>query len=259
MEIDLFTLAAQIINLIILLFLLRKFLYVPLLNAVETRQKLIADELQAAEDSRKNAQSIEKKYLRKLTGLEKEKQNILANVHAEAEKMSVNLNKEAEKQYKNAQEQWQKRLQAQQQSFEITLQKMIAEYFLRFSNKALREILGTDADDLALSRLINKIKSLSDEKKAKLLHPLQNKSNVLITTAHTLTAEKRNKIENFLHNELKIPVNVKFLYKQDAELISGITLQADEELIDWSMQSYLQEFQQNMNKEVSYLLSRGEK
>ena len=39
MGIDLFTLIAQIINLVILLYLLRRFLYIPVLKAVEQRQQ----------------------------------------------------------------------------------------------------------------------------------------------------------------------------------------------------------------------------
>ena len=41
MSIDLFTFFAQIFNLLLLLYLLRRFLYLPVLKAVDERQKFI--------------------------------------------------------------------------------------------------------------------------------------------------------------------------------------------------------------------------
>ena len=70
MQIDWWTFAAQIINLIILLFLLRKFLYIPVLKAVDARQKLIADELRKAADEHKKAARLTRECERRTAEIE---------------------------------------------------------------------------------------------------------------------------------------------------------------------------------------------
>ncbi len=49
MKIDWFTLIAQVINFLILVWLLRRFLYKPILKAVDEREKKIASQLKDAE------------------------------------------------------------------------------------------------------------------------------------------------------------------------------------------------------------------
>ena len=259
MGIDFFTLAAQIINLIILLFLLRKFLYAPLLKAVEHRQKMIADELYNAEKSRKQAKIAEDKYLHKLNELEKEKQRILTNIHDEAQKIAEQLKINAEKQYHDAQKQWKKRIIAQQNGFDTALQKMAAEQFMRFAEKAIHQIIGIEADDLATSCLMRRIAELSAEQRNNILEVFKNKKTITLCSAHKLSNAKRQSLEKFLRSALPISPNTKFIYANNAELISGITIQADEQMIDWSMQNYLQEFRHHVDQEMSYMLSRSEK
>ena len=98
MSIDLFTLIAQVINLIILLFLLRKFLYIPVLKAVEERQKLITSELKNAEETRVKAEELEKKCQQKLVDIENQKQAILLQTQNEAQELSNKLIGEAKEQ-----------------------------------------------------------------------------------------------------------------------------------------------------------------
>jgi len=78
-------LAAQVVNFFILLFILKKFLYKPILRVLEERKKKI-------EDSLKNAEEIE----RKLQLTEDEKEKILAKTSQEAQKLLDRVKKEIE-------------------------------------------------------------------------------------------------------------------------------------------------------------------
>ena len=78
-------LAAQVVNFLILLFILKKFLYSPILKVLENRRK-------TAEQTLKNAEEIEKKLL--LT--EEEKEKILAKATSDIQKMMDEAKKERE-------------------------------------------------------------------------------------------------------------------------------------------------------------------
>ena len=91
MSIDFFTLCAQIINLLILLFLLKKFLYLPILKVLVDRKKLLENEYKVAEIARKKAEVLEKNAQEKYSEIEHEKQKILAQSHEKADALEQKL------------------------------------------------------------------------------------------------------------------------------------------------------------------------
>lgn len=78
-------LTAQIVNFLILLVLLKKFLYKPLLKVLEERKQKIADSL-------KNAEEIEKKLLK----TEEDREKVLAKASNEAQKIVEEATKSAQ-------------------------------------------------------------------------------------------------------------------------------------------------------------------
>lgn len=78
-------LAAQVVNFLILLFILKKFLYKPVLKVLEERKQRIADSL-------KNAEEIERKLLQ----TEEEKERVLDKTQFEVEKMLNEAKREIE-------------------------------------------------------------------------------------------------------------------------------------------------------------------
>jgi len=76
-------LAAQVVNFLILLFILKKFMYKPLLKVLDQRKKTI-------EDSLKNAQEIERRLLQ----TEEDRDKILAKASQEAQKIADETKKE---------------------------------------------------------------------------------------------------------------------------------------------------------------------
>ncbi len=76
-------LAAQVVNFLILLFILKKFLYKPILKVLEERKKRI-------EDSLRNAETIEKKLLK----TQEDSEKILAKALEEAQKITEETKKD---------------------------------------------------------------------------------------------------------------------------------------------------------------------
>lgn len=58
MQIDYFTFAAQIINFLVLVFLLRHFLYRPVIRSMKEREQKISDQLKDAEEKRIQADQL---------------------------------------------------------------------------------------------------------------------------------------------------------------------------------------------------------
>jgi F-type H+-transporting ATPase subunit b len=253
MEIDWWTFAAQIINLIILLFLLRRFLYIPVLKAVSARQKLIADELKKAESARQEAQKITAECERRLAQIEVQKQEILKQTNITAEQFAANLRQEAEAQYKSAVANWQNKVIGEKQAFTLAMQNLIAEYFARFADSALTQMADVHLNDLVLAKFMEKL-----QQQTKVLPALfAEQKNFIIHTAQPLNDDNVRQIKKFLQEKAAVSNAAEFVVKINPVLICGVAIEAGGQQISWHLADYMQQFQQSLQNEMMQLLKRS--
>ena len=79
MLIDWFTVAAQVINFLILVWLLKRFLYKPVLNAIDEREKRIAAQLQDAEKKKAEALKEQADFQHKNEDIDHQRAALLAD------------------------------------------------------------------------------------------------------------------------------------------------------------------------------------
>lgn len=84
------TLIAQILNFLILLAILAKFAYKPLLNVMEERRNRIANDLDSAEKTRLEAESLKAEYTKQLADARQQATDIVEK----ANKIAQNLHDE---------------------------------------------------------------------------------------------------------------------------------------------------------------------
>ncbi len=257
MQIDWWTFIAQIINLVILLFLLRKFLYIPVLKAVEARQKVIADELAQAAEERNKAKALSLEFARKNKQTERQKQKILAAAQVEAEKLSVKLCAEAEAEYQKQRMEWQQKLIKEQKTFVTAVQNLLAKHFTQFAESALRQMANVDLNNLVITHFMDKVKKMPAAQKAMLKQTLTESDMVEIHSAQPLDEAIAHDLEHFLRTELDLPKRIGFFISIKPELVCGLELQAKEQLISWHLADYMQEFNRQTDKEMQQLLKRS--
>src|SRR5271156_6872201 len=97
MLIDWFTVGAQALNFIILVWLLKRFLYKPILNAVDAREKRIAAELADADAKRAEAQKERDEFQRKNEEFDQQRAALLSKATDEANAERQRLLDEARK------------------------------------------------------------------------------------------------------------------------------------------------------------------
>src|SRR5450631_3388047 len=97
MPIDWFTVIAQVINFLILVWLLKRFLYKPILHAIDEREKGIASQLAQAEAKKVEAQQERDDFQHKNEAFEKERAALLSKATNEAQAERQRLLDEARK------------------------------------------------------------------------------------------------------------------------------------------------------------------
>ena len=79
------TLIAQILNFLVLVFVLAKFVYKPVLGIMEERKNKIASDLETAENANNDAQAVKAEYAAKLADARQEAQAIIENARKTAQ------------------------------------------------------------------------------------------------------------------------------------------------------------------------------
>ncbi|MGD0134889.1 MAG: F0F1 ATP synthase subunit B, partial [Bryobacteraceae bacterium] len=97
MLIDWFTVGAQALNFLILVWLMKRFLYKPILNAIDEREKRIATELASADAKKAEAQKEHDEFQHKNTEFDQQRAALLSKATTDAQAEGQRLLDESRK------------------------------------------------------------------------------------------------------------------------------------------------------------------
>lgn len=120
---DPFLLGSQIVNFIIILYLLKRFFYKPVLDVLKKRENLIKEGLKQAEEGRKLFEESQKKEKEILAKAQNQARTILEETKIQAEKIAKEIEEKARK---NANEIVNSAIEKIKQEQEITEKKLSA-------------------------------------------------------------------------------------------------------------------------------------
>jgi F-type H+-transporting ATPase subunit b len=246
MNIDWFTVAAQAINFVVLLWLMRRFLYKPILNAIDEREKRIADELENAETKQNSAQKQKEEFDRKSEALNRQSDTFLKNARGEGEAERVRLLKEAREEAEKLRAERREALVAEEKALRKAVGRKTQNEVLDTTRKVLADLAGASLEEQVVGVLIRRLRDLDDAKKESLSSALQTPSGtVTVRTAFEMTPELRTITEapimEIVGKESKIE------YESAPDLISGIELVVDGQKVAWNVADYLSSIDQGLD------------
>ena len=149
---------AQIVNFLIIFFILKKFLYKPILEILKKRQTTIGESLKQAEETRLKLEKvvIEEKNILKNAQLQSKK--IIEDARAESMEIATQMNAEAAKQSEiilaGAKEQISRDSEEAEKRLAVSTSKLAAD----FLKKALKDIVTTKNQEEIISGALKKVK-----------------------------------------------------------------------------------------------------
>jgi F-type H+-transporting ATPase subunit b len=247
MIIDWFTVIAQALNFLVLVWLLKRFLYKPILNAIDEREKRIAHAL--AEAKARNAEALQEKndFNDKNKQLEQQRAALLAKATEDANAEGQRLRSEAQLAASAYTVKRQEALRREQQSLndEIT-QRTLKEVFA-ITRKTLMDLAGVSLEERMAEVFIIRLQELEDEKRKAIANVLTTSpSAVLVRSAFLLPPLLQKQIQQALKEIISPDINTSF--ETSPELISGIELTADGHKIAWSITEYLGSLEKSMTE-----------
>ncbi len=153
-------LIAQIVNFAILFFVLRKFLFKPILHLLDERAKKVAEGLKAAEANIKAKEEFETIKKTELKKSRDELEKILAAARLEAKTNGEEIIKKARSEAQNQAEKEFQQMQQRLQQEEKILQTKIANMAVELTKKILKESLDPSMQKNILQSQIKKMAKL---------------------------------------------------------------------------------------------------
>lgn len=247
MLIDWFTTIAQIVNFLILASLLKHFLYGPIIRAMDKREGRIAEKLQEAKQSRREAVEAKKKYREKTESLDREKESILHTVKDKAEQTRQDIMEQIRQETEEIRNRWRNDLREQQDSFLTELQSKSAEQIVILARKALQDLADQDLEEKMADVFIGHLQEMDQTMISQVRQSLTGStSTVVICSVFDVTPTVKKKLTKAIHTLLKNDSAVE--YEHQPKLIAGFRLKAGSMVIGWNLEEYLNDFQEEMQK-----------
>ena len=247
MLIDWFTVIAQVVNFLILVWLLKRFLYKPILEAVDAREKKVADELANADAKEAAAQKEKEEFRRKNEEFDQQRAVLLSKAKDEANAESQRLLEEARKEASDLRAKQQEALRNDKQNQNKEISHRAQQEVFAISRKALKDLAGMSLEECTIDVFAQRLHELEGNEKEQLATALSaSQGPVVIRTAYDLPQGQRDLIKKAIKETLEIEIQAKFETAPD--LISGIELTTNGEKVGWSIADYLTSLEKSIDE-----------
>ena len=161
MPIDWFTVIAQVINFLVLVWLLKRFLYKPILHAIDEWEKGIATQLAQAEAKKAEAQQERNDFQHKNEAFDKERAAILSKATNEAQAERQRLLDEARKDADSLRAKRQEDLRNEQRNLGQEIIRWTQQEVFAIARKTLGDLAATSLEERMGEVFVQRLRALS--------------------------------------------------------------------------------------------------
>ena len=254
MLIDWFTVGAQALNFLILVWLMKRFLYKPVLAAIDAREKGVAKELADAGATKAEAQKERDEFQHKNEEFDKQRTALLSKATDEATTERQHLLEAARKAADDLSAKRQAALRDNANSLNEAIRQRTQQEVFAIARKALKDLATTSLEERLGEVFTRRLREMDGPAKKNLGEALKTVSDAaLVRSAFELPVEQRAAIQNALNETFSSDIRVR--YEAAPDLISGIELTANGQKVAWSIADYLT----SLDKGVEELLNQTDK
>ena len=167
MLIDWFTIGAQALNFLILVWLMKRFLYKPILHAIDEREKRIATELANADKKKVEAQKESDEFRHKNEEFDQQRASLLSKATDEVKAEHQRLLDEARKAADVFRAKRQDALRNEQHSLNTKSPAGPSRRFLPLPERRLTDLAGTSLEEAMGEVFTRRVRELNDEAKGR--------------------------------------------------------------------------------------------
>jgi len=261
MHIDWFVFAAQIINFLILVALLKFFLYDRIVKAMDARQASVASRLEEAERLKEEAR-------KRLLDLEEQNRQIkertleiLNQAQKEAEEHRSRLLASAENDALQSRRRWRETLAREREAFYESLRLKAGTFIFSTIRRILEDMAGQDLESRVVDVFVERIGAMDASQQEMLRRSLDSgPREIVVVSAFELSRDQKEKIIDAVRPYISEDVHVRC--EVSPANLAGIELLTHGYRLAWNMEGHLAEleeaFRNALKEEIPELGIDGE-
>jgi F-type H+-transporting ATPase subunit b len=246
MLIDWFTVCAQVLNFLILVWLLKRFLYKPILHAIDEREKQIAAVLADADTRKTDAQRKLDEFIHKNDEFDRQRTALLTEVKEEVNAERQRLLEMARKESDAFRSMLKETAVNQRDTLHRNFMTRARQEIFAIVRKTLADLAGASLEERIAEVFIRRLHEMSEEEREILTKVLRSTSSpVLIRSAFNMPLSQRNAIHSAINEIMDGETKIRF--ESEPDLLSGIELITDGHKVAWSIAAYLESLEKSVD------------
>lgn len=238
MQIDWLTVTAQIVNFLILVWLLQHFLYGPITSAMATREERIENRVAEAERARADAEAEAERLRDERSELAEARERELQRAREEARDTREALAREAREEVDEKRRAWHAQLRDEREDFLDQLRRRAGDAFHRLARRALVDLADADLEERIARTFVGQLRELDDQP----CRALAAAGSATVKSRFELPAGAKRQLTKAIHDLMGQDVTVA--YATDEKLPGGIVLEAGSRQVAWTLDSWLDGLQE---------------
>ncbi len=250
MLIDWFTVGAQALNFLILVWLMKRYLFQPTLNAIDVREKRIAADLADADAQKAEAQKERDEFQQKNESFDQERAALLTKATDEAKAERGRLLDQARTDADALSAKRAESLASEGEHLHSAIRRRTQDEVFSIARKTLHDLADTSLEARIGDVFTSQLREMDNAAKAVLADALKATPSdpSVIRSAFELPEEQRAAIQNALNETFSADIPLRFETAPD--VISGIELTSHGQKIAWSIADYLTSLEKNVGELV---------
>jgi len=245
MLIDWFTVGAQVLNFLVLVWLLKRFLYKPILNAIDAREKRIAAELADADTKKAESQKERDEFQAKNKAFDGQRAALMAKVADEAKAERERLLGEAHKEVDELRAKQESSLRSERTRLSVEITRLATGEVFEIARKALADLATVSLEERIGEVFTRRLREMDAKAKASLAGALRTSSEpAVVRSTFDLGTEQRAAIQNALNEDFSAEIHVRF--ETVPVGICGIEMTVNGQKVAWNIADYLSTLEQKV-------------
>jgi len=237
MHIDWFVFLCQIVNLLLLLWLLKKFLYGRIIAAMDAREAKIASTFEEAEKAREAARASEARYGERLRALEAEFESMMNRAREEAEARRKEMLDLARAEVDRLQARWMETVRSERDAFLQELRRMAGTQIYAITRRVLKDLADVDLEKRIVEILMERIETMDDAERRKFRDSIAEGGAIVVQSAFDIPPDEQRKLDEAIHRY--IAGGAEVVFERTDDVMTGYELKSDGHKIAWSIKDYV--------------------
>lgn len=232
MSIDWITVIAQVANFLVLVWLLKRFLYRPILNGIDAREAEIANRMSAATRAGEKAEAAEAQYRDQLATLHANTSAMTDSARQKAEDARDALLADAQARLEQERKDWDAHLEQEARRYTAELHKTGAGALLSLTRKALGDLADETLEERIVAHVATRLVPMSEE----LRRAAGGCAEAVAATRDPLPKAARDQLQADLQDVIP---EVPLRFETDATQSPGLILRMGGAQVAWTVDTYI--------------------